>query len=53
PFIQALPLTPLIDALRSIMIDGASLAENLGRLGAVTGWGAGSFLVALRIFRWS
>ncbi len=53
PFIQALPLTPLNDALRAVMIEGASLAANLPRLAIVAGWGALSFAAAVRIFRWS
>ncbi len=53
PFIQALPLTPLNDALRSIMIDGAPLSANLPQLAAVAAWGGLSFLAALKIFRWS
>jgi ABC-type polysaccharide/polyol phosphate export permease len=53
PFIQLLPLTPLLDALRSVMIDGAPLTANLGRLAIVAAWGASSFAVALRVFRWS
>lgn len=53
PFIRALPLTPLIDALRSVMIDGAPLGANLGRLAVVAVWGGLSFAAALKIFRWS
>ncbi len=53
PFIQALPLTPLNDALRSIMLDGAPLGENLARLAAIGAWGGLSFLAALKLFRWS
>ena len=52
PVIRALPLTALNDALRAVMIDGAALAETAGMLSVVTAWGVGSFLVALRIFRW-
>ena len=52
PFIQALPLTQLNDALRAVMIDGAGLVQTLPALGVVVAWGGGSFLVALRIFRW-
>lgn len=52
PFIQALPLTPLNDALRSIMIDGGSLAANLPRLGLLAAWGIVSFAISLRLFRW-
>jgi ABC-type multidrug transport system permease subunit len=52
PFVKALPLTALNDALRAVMIDGASLAALHAPLGIVAGWGLASFVVALRIFRW-
>jgi ABC-type polysaccharide/polyol phosphate export permease len=52
PFIQALPLTALVDALRSIMIDGATFAANFGPIAIVTAWGILSFGTALAIFRW-
>ena len=52
PVIKALPLTALNDALRAVMIDGASLASTAGLLAIVAAWGVGSFLMALRIFRW-
>ncbi len=52
PFVKALPLTALNDALRAVMIDGSGLATLGGPLAIVTGWGAVSFVVALRIFRW-
>jgi ABC-2 type transport system permease protein len=53
PFIQALPLTPLLDALRSVMIDGAPLTANLTRLAVTATWGVVSFAAALKIFRWN
>jgi ABC-2 type transport system permease protein len=53
PFIKALPLTALIDALRAVMQDGASLAEQLPRIGILAAWGGVSFFLALRWFRWS
>jgi ABC-type multidrug transport system permease subunit len=53
PFIKALPLTQLNDALRSVMIDGASLSTNLDALAIVAAWGFVSFLTALKIFRWT
>jgi len=53
PFIQALPLTPLLDALRSVMTDGAPLSANLGRLALAAAWGVVSFGAALKIFRWN
>lgn len=52
PFIKALPLTPLNDALRSVMIDGAPLEANLVRLAILMIWGTVAFAAALRIFRW-
>jgi ABC transporter DrrB family efflux protein len=52
PFVKALPLTGLNDALRGVMIDGAALTHVWLPLGVVTAWGAVSFLVAVKIFRW-
>jgi ABC-type multidrug transport system permease subunit len=52
PFVKALPLTALNDALRAVMIDGAALASLGGPLAIVTAWGAVSFAIALKIFRW-
>jgi ABC-2 type transport system permease protein len=52
PLIQVLPLTALIDALRGVINDGASLRALLTELAILAGWGSVSFLVALKIFRW-
>jgi ABC-2 type transport system permease protein len=52
PVVRALPLTALNDALRGVMIDGASLAAERGALAVIAAWGLVSFAVALRIFRW-
>ena len=52
PFIRLLPLTALNDALRAVMIDGASLASVAGQLGVLGAWGLVAFAVALRLFRW-
>jgi len=52
PFVRALPLTALNDALRAVMIDGSPLARLGTPLGIVTAWGVASFAVALQIFRW-
>jgi len=53
PFVQALPLTVLNDALRAVMNDGAPLTA-LGRELTVMGlWGVLSFVAALKLFRWS
>ncbi len=53
PWIHALPLTALIDALRMVMLDGADLVATAHRLLVLALWGAASFLLALRLFRWS
>lgn len=53
PFIKLLPLTPLIDALRAVMLDGEPLLAQVPRLGILTAWGVISFSLALRWFRWS
>jgi ABC-2 type transport system permease protein len=53
PFIKALPLTALNDALRAIILEGAPLATQAGRLLVLLLWGGISFLLALRWFRWT
>lgn len=52
PFVKALPLTALNDALRAVMIDGAALTTLGAPIAVVVAWGAVSFVVALKIFRW-
>jgi ABC-type multidrug transport system permease subunit len=52
PFIQALPLTQLNDALRDVMLEGASLASVGWRLAALAAWAVVSFWLALKTFRW-
>ena len=52
PFIQALPLTAVNNALRAVMLEGKGLAAVGTELLIVTLWGAASFVVALKIFRW-
>ncbi|MYI75947.1 MAG: ABC transporter permease, partial [Acidobacteria bacterium] len=52
PFIQALPLTALVDALRSIMLDGNGLLATGPELLILAAWCAASFVLALRIFKW-
>jgi ABC-type multidrug transport system permease subunit len=52
PFIQALPLTATINALRSTMLQGVGWSGVLISLAIVGAWGVGTFLVALRVFRW-
>ena len=52
PAIQALPLTALIDALRAIILDGASFAAIGSELMVLAVWGVIPFFAALRLFSW-
>jgi ABC-type multidrug transport system permease subunit len=52
PVIKAVPLTPLIDALRSVMLEGAPLSAQLSRLAIMIAWGVVCFVLALKWFRW-
>jgi ABC-type multidrug transport system permease subunit len=52
PFIQALPLTALNNALRGVMLEGAGPYSMWPQLALLAFWGVISFLVALKIFRW-
>jgi ABC-type multidrug transport system permease subunit len=52
PFIQALPLTATINALRATMLQGAGWATVAPSLAIVAAWLAVSFTLALRLFRW-
>jgi len=52
PFIQALPLTATINALRSTMLQGATWGSVAPQIAIVALWGIACFGVALRVFRW-
>jgi len=52
PIIQALPLTQLNDALREVMLEGATLWHVGWRLAILAAWGGVAFLIALFRFRW-
>jgi ABC transporter DrrB family efflux protein len=52
PFVDALPLTALNDALRAVIGEGASLASVAVPLLVLAAWGVGTFALALRLFRW-
>ena len=53
PFVQALPLTALNDALRGVMNDGQGLAALWRDLAPLGVWGGLSFVAALKLFRWN
>src|SRR5436309_7139985 len=53
PFVRALPLTALNDALRASILEGATLPSQVGRIGVMLAWGVLSFLFALKLFKWS
>ncbi len=52
PVIRALPLTAVVDSLRAIMLEGATLTQVAGRLAVLLVWLVVAFAVALKSFRW-
>ena len=52
PFVQALPLTAVIDSLRANMLEGAAFSQYGGELAIVAAWLAVCFAAALKLFRW-
>jgi ABC-2 type transport system permease protein len=53
PLIKALPLTALNDAFRATILEGTPLIHQWPRLLVLVLWGAVSFVLALRWFRWT
>lgn len=55
PIIKALPLTQLLNALRRVILEGATLFDRdiLIALGILAAWAVGTFVLALRRFRWT
>lgn len=52
PFIQALPLTAVVNALRANMIEGAGAFQLAGELAIILAWLTVCFVAALKLFRW-
>ncbi len=52
PFVKALPLTAVNDALRANMLEGATLASLTPQLLVIIAWGLATFFTALKLFRW-
>jgi ABC-type polysaccharide/polyol phosphate export permease len=53
PAIQLMPLTPLIQTLRRVMLEGASLGDLGIQLALIAAWSVVTFALALRWFRWN
>jgi ABC transporter DrrB family efflux protein len=53
PFVQALPLTQLINALRAVILEGVAITTQVWSLALLAVWAAVAFSLALRWFRWS
>ena len=53
PFIKALPLTALNDALRASILEGTPIYHQWPRLLVMIVWGGVSFALALKWFRWT
>ncbi|MBL8891088.1 MAG: ABC transporter permease [Planctomycetaceae bacterium] len=51
--IRLLPLTPLLDTLRGVMLDGNSLTQHPIELALILSWTVGTFGLALWLFRWT
>jgi ABC-2 type transport system permease protein len=52
PLIKALPLTAANDALRLLTNEGAHFGAIVPQIGVLLVWGAVSFYLGLRLFRW-
>jgi ABC-type multidrug transport system permease subunit len=53
PFIRLIPLTPVIDSLRSVMLEGATLTSLGPEIGYMMICGGVCFAAALKVFRWN
>jgi ABC-2 type transport system permease protein len=47
-----LPLTPLVDGIRYIIVEGQTLMDIGPQLALIAGWLAAVYVVAFRVFRW-
>jgi ABC-type multidrug transport system permease subunit len=52
PVVKILPLTPLIDALRAVMLEGTSVAALWPEVAMLSAWCLATFALALRWFAW-
>lgn len=47
-----IPLTPFIDGVRMIMVEGKHLIDILPQIGMLGAWGIIIYLIAFKVFRW-
>ena len=52
PFVHALPLTSLVDALRTVILDGGGVSAVRGELAQLAAWAVVPFGLAVSLFRW-
>jgi ABC-2 type transport system permease protein len=52
PVVRALPLTQLNDALRAVVLDGATFTAVASKVAYLAAWAVGSFALAVAWFRW-
>ena len=52
PLIKALPLTATIDALRAVMLQGATLSSQSVNLAILVAWLVVTYALALKLFQW-
>jgi ABC-2 type transport system permease protein len=53
PIIQVLPLTQLLNALRGVILEGMGWLDVAPAMAILAAWAVLSYLLALRIFRWT
>jgi ABC-2 type transport system permease protein len=53
PLVQALPLTQLVSALRRVILEGDGLFDVSASLLILACWSIVTFVLALRLFRWT
>lgn len=52
PLCKILPLTHLNDAMRNVAFEGARLTDCGPQLGVLAIWGAVSYAIAIKVFKW-
>lgn len=47
-----MPLTPVIDGMRFILVEGANLGDLLSQLAIIAGWTVIAYFASFKLFRW-